>query len=147
MRRRGRAPVDVSFANPVCIATVDMARIGLAEYFASLIITTVRRPRRRFARAIGRFVAWPLWGVFGALNVYASMREISTKNGIRVLALGIAIGVNGAALMAVNASMVYGAERELASQHVERVVVVAKREDLPPQQTVASENCPTPRAL
>ncbi len=69
------------------------------------------------------------------------------KNGIRVLALGIAIGVNGAALMAVNASMVYGAERELASQHVERVVVVAKREDLPPQQTVASENCPTPRAL
>ena len=69
------------------------------------------------------------------------------KNGIRALALGIAIGVNGAALMAANASMVGGAERELASQHVERVVVVAIREDLPAQQTVASENCPTPRAL
>jgi len=49
--------------------------------------------------------------------------------------------------MAANASMVGGAERELASQHVERVVVVAKREDLPAQQTVASQNCPAPRAL
>src|SRR6266571_6856113 len=147
MRRRGRAPVDVSFANPVCIATVDMARIGLAEYFASLIITTVRRPRRRFARAIGRFVAWPLPGLPPALNVYASMRETSMKNGIRVLALGIAIGVNGAALMAANASMVGGAERELASQHVERVVIVATREDRPAQQTVAIQNCPAPRAL
>jgi len=69
------------------------------------------------------------------------------KNGIRALALGIAIGVNGAALMAANASMVGGAERELASQHVERVVIVAKRPDLPASQTVASQNCPAPRAL
>jgi len=69
------------------------------------------------------------------------------KHGIRMLALGIAIGVNGAALVAVNASMVGGAERELASQHVERVVIVAKREDVPAHQTMASQNCPTPRAL
>ena len=69
------------------------------------------------------------------------------KHGIRTLALGIAIGVNGVALVAVNASMVGGAERELASQQVERVVIVAKREDLPAHQTMASQNCPTPRAL
>ena len=70
------------------------------------------------------------------------------KRGIRLMALGIAIAVNGAALMAVNASMVYGAERELLSQqHPERVVIVAKRPDLPANQTVASQNCPAPRAL
>ncbi len=69
------------------------------------------------------------------------------KHGIRLLALGVAIGVNGVALVAVNASMVGGAERELASQHVERVVIVAKREDLPAHQTMASQNCPAPRAL
>ena len=66
------------------------------------------------------------------------------KHGIRMLALGIAIGVNGVALVAVNASMVGGAERELSSQHVERVVIVAKRQGLPANQTVASENCPAP---
>ena len=69
------------------------------------------------------------------------------KHAIRMLALGIAIGVNGVALVAVNASMVGGAERELASQQVERVVIVAKREDLPAHQTMASQNCPTARAL
>jgi hypothetical protein len=69
------------------------------------------------------------------------------KQRIRLLALGIAIGVNGAALVAVNASMIGGAERELASQQVERVVIVAKRENLPGHQTLASQNCPTPRAL
>ena len=69
------------------------------------------------------------------------------KHGIRLLALGIAVAVNGAALMAVNASIIGGAERELASQQVERVVIVAKREDLPAHQTMASQNCPTPRAL
>ncbi len=69
------------------------------------------------------------------------------KQRIHLLALGIAVAVNGAAMMAVNASMVGGAERELASQHVERVVIVAKREDLPAHQTMASQNCPTPRAL
>jgi len=70
------------------------------------------------------------------------------KHVIRMLALGIAIGVNGAALMAVDASMVGGAERELLSpQQPERVVIVAKRQDLPANQTVASQNCPAPRAL
>ena len=69
------------------------------------------------------------------------------KHRIRLLALGIAIGVNGTALMAVNASMVGGAERELGSQHVERVLIVAKRQDLPASQTMASQNCPAPRAL
>jgi hypothetical protein len=43
--------------------------------------------------------------------------------------------------------MVGGAERELAWQHVERVVIVATREDPPAHQTMASQNCPTPRAL
>jgi hypothetical protein len=69
------------------------------------------------------------------------------RHGIRLLALGIAVAVNGAALMAVNASIIGGAERELASQHVERVVIVATREDLPAHPTMASQNCPTPRAL
>jgi len=67
------------------------------------------------------------------------------KRGIRLMALGIAIG---AALMAVNASMVDGAGRELLSQQQpERVVIVAKRQDLPASQTMASQNCPAPQAL
>jgi hypothetical protein len=70
------------------------------------------------------------------------------KRGIRLLALGIAIAVNGAVLVAVNASMVGGAEREVASQQQpERIVIVAKRQELPGQQTVAIQNCPAPRAL
>ena len=70
------------------------------------------------------------------------------NRGIRVMALGIAIAVNGATLMAVNAAMVDGAERELLSQQQpERVVIVAKRQDLPINQAVASQNCPTPKAL
>ena len=69
------------------------------------------------------------------------------KNAIRLLALGIAIGVNGAALVAVDASMAGGAERELASQQFERVVIVAKREDPQAHQTVAIQNCPAPTAL
>jgi hypothetical protein len=66
------------------------------------------------------------------------------KRGIRLMALGIAIAVNGAAMMAVNASIVGGAERELASRQLERVVIVAKRQSLPANQTVASQNCPAP---
>ena len=70
------------------------------------------------------------------------------KRGIRLMALGFAIAVNGAALMAVNASMVDGAGRELLSQQQpERVVIVAKRHEPPGYQAVASQNCPTPRAL
>ena len=38
------------------------------------------------------------------------------KRRIRLIALGIAIAVNGAALVAVNAAMVEGAERQLLSQ-------------------------------
>jgi len=38
------------------------------------------------------------------------------RRGIRLMALGIAVTVNGAALMAVNAAMVEGAERQLLSQ-------------------------------
>jgi hypothetical protein len=50
--------------------------------------------------------------------------------------------------MAVNASMVDGAGRELVSkQQPERVVIVAKRQELPATQAVASQNCPAPRAL
>jgi len=70
------------------------------------------------------------------------------KRRIRLMALGIALAVNGASLMAVNASMVDGAGRELLSQQQpERVVIVAKRRELPGHQAVASQNCPTPRAL
>ena len=66
------------------------------------------------------------------------------KHRIRLLALGIAIAVNGAAMIAVNASIVGGAEREFASRQLERVVIVAKRQGLPANQTVASQNCPAP---
>jgi len=70
------------------------------------------------------------------------------KHRIHLLALGLAIAVNGAALMAVNASMVGGAGRELLSQpQLARVVIVAKRQELPATQAVASQNCPAPRAL
>ena len=70
------------------------------------------------------------------------------KRRIRLVALGVAIAVNGTGLLAVNAAMVDGAGREFASQQqIERVVITAKRQDLPANQTVASQNCPTPRAL
>jgi hypothetical protein len=70
------------------------------------------------------------------------------KREIRLMALGIAIAVNGAALMAVNAAMVDGAERELLSQREpERIVITATRQDLPENQTVAIQNCPTKKTL
>jgi hypothetical protein len=69
------------------------------------------------------------------------------KRGIRLVALGVAIAVNGAGLLTVNAAMIDGAGRELLSQQPERIVVTAKRQDLPASQTVASQNCPTPKAL
>ena len=70
------------------------------------------------------------------------------KRGIRLMALGIALAVNGAALVAVNAAMLDGATRQrLSQQEPERVVIVAKREDLPANQTVAIQNCAAPRAL
>ncbi|HKB62847.1 MAG TPA: hypothetical protein VKD03_08250 [Burkholderiales bacterium] len=71
------------------------------------------------------------------------------KRGNCLMALGVAIAVNAAALMAVNSAMVDAAERELLSQqqplHV--VVITAKRQDLPANQTIASQNCPAPKAL
>jgi len=70
------------------------------------------------------------------------------KRGIRLVALGVAIAVNGTGLLAVNAAIVDGAGRELASQQqIERIVITAKRQDLPATQTVASQNCPAPKAL
>ena len=70
------------------------------------------------------------------------------KRRIRLMALGIAIAVNGAALVAVNAAMVDGAERQLLSQQEpERIVITATRQDLPETQAVASQNCPAPKTL
>ena len=70
------------------------------------------------------------------------------KRGIRLVALGVAIAVNGTGLLAVNAAMLDGAGRELVSQQqIEPIVIIAKRQDLPANQTVASQNCPTPKAL
>jgi len=70
------------------------------------------------------------------------------KRGIRLVALGVAIAVNGTGLLAVNAAMLDGAGRELVSQQqIERIVIIAQRQDLPANQTVASQNCPTPKAL
>ena len=70
------------------------------------------------------------------------------KRRIRLIALGIAIAVNGAALVAVNAAMVDGAERQrLSQQERERIVITATRQDLPENQTVASENCPARKTL
>jgi hypothetical protein len=70
------------------------------------------------------------------------------KRGIRLVALGVAIAVNGTGLLAVNAAMVDGAGRELVSQQqIERIVVTAKRQDLPVSQTVASQNCAVPKPI
>jgi len=64
------------------------------------------------------------------------------------MALGIAVTVNGAALVAVNAAMVDGAERQLLSQQEpERIVITGSRQDLPEHRTLAVQNCPTRRTL
>ena len=70
------------------------------------------------------------------------------KREIRLMALGIAIAVNGGALMAVNAAMVDGAGRQLLSQQEpERIVITATRQDLPENQTLAVQNCPAKKTL
>ncbi len=70
------------------------------------------------------------------------------KRGIRLMALGIAIAVNGAVLVVVNAAMVDGAERQLLSQQEpERVVITGTRQDLPENQTLAIQNCPAKKTL
>ncbi|HXM82707.1 MAG TPA: hypothetical protein VN929_12370 [Burkholderiales bacterium] len=85
----------------------------------------------------------------GVANVHASMQErFAMKRGIRLMALGIAIAVNGVALVAVNVSMVDGAERELLSQQQpERIVITAPRQELPEQQMLVTQNCPGRKAL
>ena len=70
------------------------------------------------------------------------------RRGTRLMALGIAVTVNGAALMAVNAAMVEGAERQLLSQQEpERIVIIGSRQDLPEHRTLAVQNCPTKKTL
>ena len=70
------------------------------------------------------------------------------RRGIRLMALGIAVAVNGAALVAVNAAMVDGAERQLLSQQEpERIVITGSRQDLPEHRTLAVQNCPAQKTL
>jgi len=70
------------------------------------------------------------------------------KRGIRLMALGIAIAVNGAALVAVNAAMVDGAEQQrLSQQEPQRIVITGRRQDLPEHRTLAVQNCPTKKTL
>jgi hypothetical protein len=83
----------------------------------------------------------------GVLNLHAK-GGFEMKRRIRLVALGIAIAVNVAALVAVNAAMVDGAERQLLSQQEpERIVITGRRQDLPEHRTVAIRNCPVPKTL
>jgi len=67
---------------------------------------------------------------------------------IHLMALGIAITVNVAALMVVNAAMLDGAERERLSQHEpERIVITGSKQDLPEHRTLAVQNCPALKTL
>src|SRR5437867_1772325 len=93
------------------------ARMGLVRRCGLIRARSIpiHRPGTRFVRAIGRFVASPLPAVRRVLNLHAK-GGIAMRRGIRLMALGIAVTVNGAALMAVNAAMVEGAERQLLSQ-------------------------------
>jgi hypothetical protein len=70
------------------------------------------------------------------------------KRGTRLIALGIALAVNGAALIAFNVAMVDGAERDLLTQQEpERVVITAPRREQPGQDMLATQNCPGRKAL
>jgi hypothetical protein len=61
-----------------------------------------------------------------------------------MLALGIALAVNSAALAAVNVALVEGGERvRFAQQEVERVLIVGER----PAETLAAGNCAGRQAL
>ena len=62
----------------------------------------------------------------------------------KVLALGIALAVNAAALATVNVAMLDGAARErVALQEVERVVIFGDR----PAEALAAKNCPGHQTL
>jgi hypothetical protein len=70
------------------------------------------------------------------------------RRGIRLMALGIAIAVNVAALVAVNAAMLDGAERQrLSQQEPARIVITGRRQDLPEHRTLAVQNCPALKTL
>jgi hypothetical protein len=70
------------------------------------------------------------------------------ERGNRLIGLGIALAVNGAALTALNVAMVDGAERDrLSQQEPERVLIVAPRQELPEQEMLATQNCPGRKAL
>jgi hypothetical protein len=56
----------------------------------------------------------------------------------RMLALAIAVFVNGAALATMNVAMLDGAERERLGLDVERIVVNGER----PAEALAAKNCP-----
>jgi hypothetical protein len=60
-----------------------------------------------------------------------------------MLALVIAVLVNGAALAAVNVAMLDGAERERLVQQAERIVIYGER----PAQALAAKNCTGSQAL
>ena len=62
----------------------------------------------------------------------------------KVLALGIALAVNAAALATVNIAMRDGAAREqVAQQEVERIVIFGDR----PAEALAAKNCPGHQTL
>jgi hypothetical protein len=62
----------------------------------------------------------------------------------KVLALGIALAVNAAALATVDVAMLDGAARErVAQQEVERVVIFGDR----PAEAFAAKNCPGHQTL
>jgi hypothetical protein len=62
----------------------------------------------------------------------------------KVLALGIALAVNAAALATVNVAMLDGAERDRQSlQEVERIVIFGER----PAEALAAKNCPGHQTL
>src|SRR5258708_35811955 len=66
----------------------------------------VRRPSKPFVHAEGRFLAWPLRAVLTILNGYASMKGGSAmKRGNCLMAFGVAIAVNCAAVLAVKAAI------------------------------------------
>jgi hypothetical protein len=61
----------------------------------------------------------------------------------RILALGIALAANGAALAAVHVAMLDGARERLAQREIERVIVVGE----PAAEALAVKNCPGRGAL
>jgi hypothetical protein len=66
----------------------------------------------------------------------------------RLIGLGIALAVNGAALTVLNVAMVDGAERDrLSQQEPERILITAPRQALPDREILATQNCPGRKAL